>query len=138
MANALYPKYKVSLLTGASNRSLNQNTTTDGVYVAIIDTGSYTYNTAHEFYSDLTGVIAETRLLNPSISSGHVLDSDDPLFASVTGTTGEALVIFRKNSGANTTWALVAYLDTSVTGLPVTPDGGDIQIIWNTSGIFKL
>jgi hypothetical protein len=49
-----------------------------------------------------------------------------------------ALVIYRKNSGANTTWALVLYEDTSVTGLPVTPNGGNIVITWNGSGIFTL
>jgi hypothetical protein len=33
---------------------------------------------------------------------------------------------------------LVAYLDTGVTGLPVTPNGGDITISWHASGIFQL
>jgi hypothetical protein len=49
-------------------------------------------------------------------------------FTAVSGATVEALVIYRKNSGANTTWRLVAYIDTSVTGLPVTPNGGDITL----------
>ena len=33
---------------------------------------------------------------------------------------------------------LVAYIDTGVTGLPVTPNGGDIAVAWNASGIFAL
>jgi hypothetical protein len=33
---------------------------------------------------------------------------------------------------------LVAYIDSSVTGLPVTPNGGNIGITWNASGIFAL
>jgi hypothetical protein len=59
-------------------------------------------------------------------------------YTAVTGVSIEALVIYRKNSGANTTWRLVLYLDTSVTGLPVTPNGGDITVTWNASGIFGL
>jgi hypothetical protein len=50
----------------------------------------------------------------------------------------EALVLYRKNAGANTTWRLVAYIDTGVTGLPVTPNGSDITITWNASGILQL
>ena len=47
-------------------------------------------------------------------------------------------MIYRKNAGANTTWRLVLYEDTSVTGLPVTPNGGNIVVTWNASGIFTL
>ena len=47
-------------------------------------------------------------------------------------------MIYRKNSGANTTWRLALYLDTSQTGLPVTPNGGDITVTWNASGIFTI
>jgi len=56
----------------------------------------------------------------------------------VSGTTAEALVIFIKNAGANTTWRLVAYIDTGVTGLPVTPNGGNIVTAWNASGILQF
>ena len=47
-------------------------------------------------------------------------------------------MLYRKNAGANTTWPLIAYIDTGVTGLPVTPNGGNITVTWNASGIFKL
>ena len=42
------------------------------------------------------------------------------------------------DTGSSATSRLVAYLDTGVTGLPVTPNGGDIAITWSASGIFKL
>jgi hypothetical protein len=32
----------------------------------------------------------------------------------------------------------VLFEDTSVTGLPVTPNGGNIVITWNASGIFTI
>ena len=56
MGNAIYPKYKEALITGAANAALN-GTGTTGVYVALVDTGVYTYNASHQFYSDLTGVV---------------------------------------------------------------------------------
>ena len=138
MANAIYPLYKQSLLAGDANADLDNNTVTDGVYAALIDTGVYTYSAAHQFYSSLSGIIGTPqRITSPTVTSG-VLDGSDVTYTAVTGNSAEALVIYRQNSGANTTWRLVTYIDTSVTGLPVTPNGGDITITWNASGIFAL
>ena len=59
-------------------------------------------------------------------------------FSAVTGATAGAIVIFI-DSGVDTTSNLVAYIDTA-TGLPVTPNGGDITVTWDTGAnkIFKL
>jgi hypothetical protein len=139
MANAIYPLWKQSVQVGDVNADIDNNTTTDGVYVALIDTGVYTYSAAHQFYSSLSGIIGTPqRITNPTVSTAGVFDGDDVTYTAVTGATVEALVIYRQNSGANTTWRLVAYIDTGVTGLPVTPNGGDISITWNASGIFAL
>ncbi len=138
MPNAIYPLYKQSLLAGDTNSDLDNNTTTDGVYVALIDTGTYTYSSAHQFYSSLSGIVGTPqRITSPTVTNG-VLDGGDVTFTAVSGATVEALVIYRQNSGANTTWRLVAYIDTGVTGLPVTPNGGDISIQWNASGILQI
>ena len=138
MANAIYPKFKQSLLAGDTNADLDNNTTTDGPYVALVDTGTYTYSSAHQFYSDLSGIVGtDQRITAPTVTNG-LFDGGDVTFTGVTGSSVEALVIYRKNSGANTTWRLVAYIDTGVTGLPVTPNSGDIGITWNASGIFQL
>ena len=67
-----------------------------------------------------------------------VLDGADVTFSAVSGNSVEAIVLFVKNAGANSTWRLVEYVDTSVTGLPVTPNGGDIALTWNASGIHAL
>jgi hypothetical protein len=67
-----------------------------------------------------------------------VFDGADITFPSVSGVSAEALVIYVKNAGANTTWRLVAYIDTGVTGLPVVPNSGNILVAWNASGIFAL
>lgn len=138
MANAIYPLYKQSLLAGDANADLDNDTSTDGVYVALVDTGTYTYSSAHQFYSSLSGVVGtDQRITAPTVTNG-LLDGGDVTFTAVSGNSVEALVLYRKNSGANTTWRLVAYIDTGVTGLPVTPNGGNITITWNASGILQL
>jgi hypothetical protein len=138
MANAIYPLFKQTLLSASANVSLDQNTTTDGPFCSLIDTGAYTYSAAHQFFSSLAGIQGtDQRIAAPTVTTG-TFDGNDLTYAAVTGVSIEALVIYRKNSGANTTWRLVLYLDTSVTGLPVTPNGGDITVTWNASGIFGL
>lgn len=144
MANAIYPKWKEQLLQGTTSALLNGSGTT-GVYAALIDTGVYTYDAADEFWDEggandpidaLIGTAVEIGATK-SYTSG-VFDGADVTWSSVTGNSAEAIIIYVQNAGAATTWRLVAYLDTNVTGLPVTPNGGDITVAWNASGIFGL
>lgn len=139
MANAVYPRFKQSLLTEAdANKSLDQ-TSTNAPFASLITTsGGYTYSAAHQFFSSLTNIQGtDVAIANPTVVNG-LFDGDDCTFTAVSGTVIGAIVIYRKNTGANTTWRLVLYEDTSVTGLPVTPNGGNIVITWNASGIFQL
>jgi hypothetical protein len=144
MANALYPKWKEQQLQGLAAAALNGSGTT-GVYACLVDTAVYTYNAAHEFYdaggaNDVVDGLVGTPMeigATKSYTAG-TFDGADITFSAVSGASAEAIVIFVKNAGAQTTWRLVAYLDTGVTGLPVTPNGGNITITWNASGIFTL
>lgn len=138
MANALYPLYKEALLQSLANSALNGSGTT-GVYCALVDTGTYTYSAAHQFYSSLSGIVGTDQEIGATKTYANgIFDGADITFPSVTGASAEALVIYVKNAGANTTWRLVAYIDTGVTGLPVTPNSGNISVVWNASGIFQL
>jgi hypothetical protein len=137
MANAIYPKYKGSLLAGDSNTALTGSGST-GLFVALVDTGTYTYSASHQFYSSLSGVVGTDQEITTVTTANGLIDGDDVTFTSVSGSSVEALVLYRKNAGANTTWRLIAYVDTGVTGLPVTPNGGNIAVTWNASGIVQL
>lgn len=143
MAPAIYPIYKTALLSGAADADLDNDTVNDGPYVVLIDTGTYTYSAAHDFFNDLSGVVGTAngmRIVTPTTGSvaAGVFDGADVTFTAVTGASVEGFVIYRHNAGANTTWRLVLYYDTAGGGLPVTPNGGDITITWNASGIFLL
>jgi hypothetical protein len=138
MANAVYLKYKESVLKEADANNGLDGTTTAAPYVALVDTGTYTFSSSHQFYSSLSGIVGtDQALTTPTVTNG-TFDADDATFTAVSGASVEALVIYRHNTGANTTWRLVLYEDTSVTGLPVTPNGGNIVITWNASGIFTI
>jgi len=142
MANAMYDIYKTALLSASTSVSLTVNDATDGPFCSLSDTGVTAFSQTHDFYNDVSGanVGTEQRIVNPTVGTvaQGVFDGDNLTYTAVSGATVEALIIYRHNSGANTTWRLVVFIDTSVTGLPVTPNGGDITITWNASGIFKL
>ncbi|GAO78653.1 hypothetical protein [Sphingopyxis sp. C-1] len=132
MANALYPKWKEAIVQASSNSSLGGT-----VKVALVDTGTYTYSSAHEFQSSLSGVVGTAQTLGTKTYTNGVFDAADVTFTAVSGSSVEALVIYI-DTGSSATSRLVAYIDTGVTGLPVTPNGGDIGITWSGSGIFQL
>jgi hypothetical protein len=138
MANALYPLWTQEILKGTSNNLLNSAEGATGVYAAFVDTGTYTYSAAHQFYSSLSGVVGTDQEILSKTQVTGTFDGTDLTFTAVSGASIEAIVLYRKNAGANTTWPLIAYIDTGVTGLPVTPNSGNITITWNASGIFKL
>jgi hypothetical protein len=140
MANALYPKWKEALLQSSADADLDGSGTT-GVFVALYDVGAGgAYDSTDQYYSSISaGVVGTDQEIGATKSyTNGVFDGADVTFPSVSGATCEALIIYRKNAGANTTWRLIAYIDSSVTGLPVTPNGGDITVTWNASGIFAL
>lgn len=139
MANAAYPKFKQALLTEASaNKSLDQSTANVAPYAVLVDTGTYTYSASHEFYSSLSGIVGtEQQITTPTVTNG-LFDGDNVTFTSVSGSSVEAVVVYRKNAGANTTWRLVCYFDAGISGAPVTPNGGDITTTWSGSGIMQI
>lgn len=133
MANTLYPKWKEAVLNGGTNVALSGT-----VKVTLVDLADYTYNAAHDFIDDVpSGARVATATLGTKTYTNGVFDAADSTFTAVTGDQSEALVIWI-DTGVESTSRLVAFFDTGVTGLPVTPNGGDITVTWNGSGIFQL
>jgi hypothetical protein len=146
MANKVYPLYKQDLLAGIANRNLNIDTANDGVFCALVDVPTYTYNDAHQFYSTVaatgavnSGTTGDQRITAPTVALG-TFDGNNLTFISVSGGAPlEALVFYRKvNAQPNTIWPLVLYYDQPGGGLPVTPNGGNILVSFAVAGIFTL
>lgn len=133
MANTLYDLGRKAFLDADIDYLV------DTIKVALVDTGTYTFSQAHQFYSSVSaGVVGTPQTLATKTSTAGVADADDVTFTSVSGNSVEALVIY-KDTGVAGTSPLIAYIDTA-TGLPVTPNGGDITIQWDSGAnkIFKL
>lgn len=60
-------------------------------------------------------------------------DSADVTLTSLTGDQSESLILF-EDSGVEATSDLIARWDVA-TGLPLTPNGGNVTVVWNASGI---
>ena len=136
MANGLYDAARASFLNA------DIDWTADDIRAILIDTGTYTVNlSTHDFLDDIPGGarVATSSALSGKTSAAGVADANDVTFSAVSGATVEAVVIY-KHTGTESTSNLIAYMDTGMTGLPVTPNGGDITVQWaNTSNrIFKL
>lgn len=148
MANAIYPKYKAAMRTKSSN-AFDLSAVGTTVKAALVDTGTYTYSTASQYYDESTssdvqsatvGTPVELTVKSVDSGTGAFKVSLSTVFTAVSGggTTKDILeaIVLYVDTGTPTTSPLVAYIDTGVTGLPVTPNGGDITITWNAGGIF--
>lgn len=141
MANALYPKFKEKLLnpgTAGINSGAQVDMDSDTIKVALVDTGTYTYSTAHEFLSSVTGsTVGTAQTLGSKTVTNGVFDAADVTFTGLTGNSVEAYIIY-KDTGTAASSPLIAYFDSATSGLPFTPNGGNLTIQWNASGIFAL
>ena len=132
MANVLYPKFKEALLSQSPSVDLD----TDTIKAALVDTGTYTYSASHQYYSSVSSAVVGTPVtLGTKTVTNGVFDAADSTFSSVSGSTVEAIVLY-KDTGSAATSPLIAYID-SATNLPVTPNGGDIEVTWD-SGANKI
>jgi len=135
VANALYPTAKQAFGQGLIVWKASGGSTIKGI---LVDTGTYTYSSAHQYRSSLSGTVgsAFTLTLIDCDATG-AFDAADITDSSVTGVSAEAIVLY-KDTGNSATDILIAYID-SATGLPVTPNGGDIVIQWDngSSKIFR-
>ncbi len=135
MANALYPKFKEALLKGDIAGGLDAV----NIKAVLVDLADYTYSAAHDFLDDVAAgarVATSGNLANKTFVDG-VFDSDNPAFTAATGDVSEAIILY-VDSGTAATSNLIAFYDTGVTGLPVTPNGGDITVTVNASGWLSL
>lgn len=132
MANTLYDYCRQRFLEAQINWM------TDTVKVILVSTSAYTPQTAvHQYLADInvSARIAGPVTLTAKATTGGAADAADCTFTSVSGATINAIVIY-KDTGTEATSPLIAYIDTA-TGLPITPNGGDIIVTWD-NGVNKI
>lgn len=135
MANALYDLGRQGFLAGDIDWDANN------IKVVLCDEADYTVNlTTDNDLADVTGAgrVATSGNLASKTTTAGVADAADITFSAVTGDVSESLTIYQ-DTGTEATSRLICNIDTA-TGLPVTPNGGDIQVQWDNGAnrIFKL
>lgn len=135
MANALYDTFKQDLL----NKVFDMDT--DLIKATLIDSADYTFSAAHDFYGGGSADVAagakvavSGTLGSPTIALG-VFDTANFTWTAATGDVSEAVILW---DDTITDDRLVAFYDTGMTGMPVTPNGGDINFTVHGSGWFSL
>jgi hypothetical protein len=131
MARQIYPKF----LEHCLDCTLNGATPAGANIKACLVTSAYTYNAAHDFLDDVTGIEETSGNLASKTVVNGVFDAADITFTGTAGSPAAALILYVDTGTAGTS-RLIAYDDT-ISGFPVTL-GGDVTIRWNASGILAL
>lgn len=141
MANAFYTSFLNGILGSHATRV---DLDADTIKLVLTDHGTDTPNVStDDFYNDIsTGTVGSLSTALSSKTIGvvavGVFDAADlaPAFSAVSGATVESISVL-KDTGVSSGSDLIAYFDTA-TGLPLTPNGGDVNVTFNASGILKV
>ena len=135
MANALYDHGRNEFLEG------DLDWTSHDIRMVLLDDANHTTDQAAD--DNLDDIAANARVdtsgsFGSKTAAAGVADAADVTFNTVTGAVSEELVIYY-HTGTESTSTLIVNIDTA-TGLPVTPNGGDITVQWDSGAnkIFKL
>ena len=130
--SALYDTFKEALLNKEHDLSV------DAIHATLIDGADYAFLATHTNYATEVSASAKVAafgpLTSPTIAAG-VFDTADFTWPTVTGDQSEEIILWNEGLVPDT---LIANYDTGMTGMPVTPNGGDINVTVNPSGWFAL
>jgi hypothetical protein len=135
MANALYGLGREGFLQGSIDWDANT------IKVVLVDSSDYSLSIdTDQFLDDIAaaGQIAISDALGSKTETLGVADAADITLTAVSGSQFEYIILFA-DSGDSSTSPLICCID-SATGLPCTPNGGDITIQFDSGAnkIFKL
>jgi len=133
MASYLYGLARQKFLDGDLDWSAHD------IQAMLVDGADYTpTQNTDEFHDDIAGggIVATSGNFASKTSTLGTADAADVTFTSVTGDPCEDIIIMRW-TGVSGTSPLIAKID-DYTRLPVTPNGGNINVAWPASGIFVL
>ena len=135
MSNSLYNTFKQGL--GLKVFDLD----VDVFKATLIDSADYTFAATHTFYGGASpsvpaaAKVAVSGDIAGTWSALGVFDSADFTWTAVSGDQSEAIILW---DDTVTDDRLVAFYDSSMSGMPVTPNTGDIQVTVNAAGWFAL
>jgi hypothetical protein len=148
MAVGIHDNFRNAQLGVPANSTTTVDFDADDIDCSLLDADdSGAIIVATENYGDVDGAVvvadrsdsAEVPLTTPTVGSvaTGVFNADDVTFTTITGDAADYLTLYKYDATpANAT--LIATWDSDITGLAVTPNGGDITVTWNASGIIRI
>lgn len=133
MANGTFAPFRAAAL------SKQIDLLNDDIRCILIDVGQYTPNlNAHEFLTSVPvgARIATSLPLTGKTVGGGTFDANDATIPGTVGLEAEAVLLYQ-HTGVDGTARLIAWIDANSSGLPLTPDGTDLTLRFNTAGIFS-
>lgn len=132
MANHLFPTGRQKFLEGSIAWL------SDTIKATLVS-ATYVQSDAHDFFDDVSGVIATSSALAGKTSTSGVAGANAWTYAAVAGgSTGTGIVVW-KDTGTPATSPLIAWYDTKgdTTPISVVTNGGDI-IVTPSTGADKM
>lgn len=140
MADAFYDEGRNGMLGGGVHAQPDLNT--NDIRVGLRDEGTTAINlTTQVDVADVRSALvgSDTALASLTVGSAGVgaFDHADETYSSLSGATVESLDYFDYQTAVDATSPLICNLD-SWTGLPLTPNGGDVILAPAAGGVFQI
>ena len=132
MVNDIYNSARESFLKGEINWLTND------IKAVLVNADLYTPDLgSHKFLTDIPVIsrVATSGNLTGKTADFGIADARDITLTSVFGADADYIVVYQ-DTGNQSTSRLITYID-SASGLPITPNGGDITVQW-PNGPFKI
>lgn len=143
MATVVHNNFRNAQLGNPANTTTTVDFDADDIRCSLLDqtdSGAITATTENYGEVDTPTVVASGSAMGSKTvgSTVGVFDSTvDYTFSTVTGDEADYLVLYKYDATpANAT--MIITWDSATTGLPVQPNGGDITVTWNASGILQI
>lgn len=140
MANFAFDSYRNILLGSGTRVDLDADT----INAMFVDHADDTPVVTDDFIDDiLSAARVPAEASCPALGTKTVgvvgvgvFDAADTVFTSLSGDQSESLILY-KDTGTESTSDLICRWDTA-TGLPLTPNGGNVTVVWAAGGIITI
>jgi hypothetical protein len=131
MANVMYSSGKKAILDGTIAFL------TDDIRFMLVDTGVETFNDADQFVSSITSPVARMSAgLASKTTTAGTFDAADPTINSVSGSTVEAVILYKFNA-SDAAAPVICWIDSTPT-IAFTPNGSNVTLQLDALGIFSI
>ena len=143
MATGIHDNFRNAQFGVPANSTTTVDFDGDDVRVSLLDqtdSGTITASTENYGTVDTATVVAGSGALGSKtvgVVAVGTFDCANVTFSSVTGDAADYLTLYKFDATPANAPLIVTW-DSATTGIPVTPNGGDITATFNASGLVRL